>query len=1182
MFPFTLPNSWPLLAAVMSALFFTILFQPQTSDAATLTLSPASGTYTTGEEFTLQILLNTEGEAVDGVDIRHLNYNPALLEVQDDNTSQSGVQVLPGSLFANTPANTVDTVNGRVSFSQVTSGGSSYSNTTNQVLASIRFRVLDTGSATLTLTAAPGVTTDTNVARADTDILTSTQSASFSFTAPQDTSNPSISITSPTSASTHSTQTSNITLGGTASDNVGVTSIAWENLTTGASGNGSGTTSWTTPAITLNQGTNNITVTATDAAGNSASDSISVTYTPPDTTAPAEITTLSIGNPTDMSLDLTWTSVGDDGNSGTAVSYQIKRSTTPPTDAATWWNSATTLSGAPTPKSAGQSELYTALGLTSDTTYYFGIRATDDAGNQGQISLTSIKSGSTLDTTAPSLSNIAHSGVTTASAVITWSTNEAATSVVDYGTTTSYGQVSQSATLTTSHSRTLTGLLEDTMYHYRVRSSDAAGNETTSGDRTFTTLDQTAPNAITNLSASGVTENSATLAWSAPGDNGNVGSAASYDIRYSTSQITESNFSSAIQAANTLAPQPAGTTETFTLGGLNDNTTYYAAIKATDESGNTALISNVAVFTTQPIVPPGDTTPPTISNVVHVYDDTTLTARVSWITNEPADSVVMYGLHNQSMDITVEDSDLVTSHSITLDNLEPKKKYNFQITSTDGAGNSATSQTFSFSTKPGKPRSIQNLQAQQGSVILLWDPVNDQDVAAIEVYRSTAGYISTATLGEQIATLANTSERQYVDKTTTANTKYYYTVFTKNTEGTYSDPASVSIRTRANTVQSSGGGGGGSTLDTTPPPQATEVAANGADGNIVIRWKNPSSQDYVRTIVVRNAGDAVPTSPTDGVQVYEGTNAYYLDSNLDNSQRYSYTVFTVDRASNYSRGESVTLTPQSGDKSAAVLLSVGQPTVTVPVQGSRPGFAHRFNRFLKDKDENTEVLQLQRALNHLGFTIAQSGAGSPGNETSYFGSLTVRALRQFQCEYNIVCEGTAATTGFGTLGPKTRAKLNELLAGSTAQTVAPTAASSQGTAAYTFTRNLKLGSRGEDVKQLQIFLNNTGFTVSETGAGSPGNETDYFGQKTHVALILFQDAHRAAILTPVGLSRGTGFFGPSTISHIHQLMSQQGAVSQPEQTSAPATNRAQQIANLQAQIQTALEKAKVLQEQLNQ
>jgi peptidoglycan hydrolase-like protein with peptidoglycan-binding domain len=316
--------------------------------------------------------------------------------------------------------------------------------------------------------------------------------------------------------------------------------------------------------------------------------------------------------------------------------------------------------------------------------------------------------------------------------------------------------------------------------------------------------------------------------------------------------------------------------------------------------------------------------------------------------------------------------------------------------------------------------------------------------------------------------------------------------------------------------------------------------------------------------------------------VYEGTDPYYLDNNLDTGQRYSYTVFTVDRASNYSRGESATLTPRSGDKSGAVALSVGQPTVTIPAQMNRPSFTHRFTRFLKDRDENTEVRELQRALNHLGFTTAQSGAGSLGSETNYFGTLTRLALQRFQCEHNIVCEGTAASTGFGTLGPKTRAKLNELLVGSTVQTTLPTSASQQATTAYTFTRNLKLGSRGEDVKRLQIFLNQQGFTVSETGAGAPGNETDYFGQKTHVALILFQDAHKAAILTPVGLSRGTGFFGPSTISRIHELEGRQGTGQQPTQTNAPSTNRAQQIANLQTQIQEALDKVKTLQEQLNQ
>ena len=52
--------------------------------------------------------------------------------------------------------------------------------------------------------------------------------------------------------------------------------------------------------------------------------------------------------------------------------------------------------------------------------------------------------------------------------------------------------------------------------------------------------------------------------------------------------------------------------------------------------------------------------------------------------------------------------------------------------------------------------------------------------------------------------------------------------------------------------------------------------------------------------------------------------------------------------------------------------------------------------------------------------------------------------------------------------------------------------------------HLSLGSAGEDVRQLQIFLNQNGYLVSETGYGSPGNETDYFGEKTLRAYTAYQ------------------------------------------------------------------------------
>src|SRR5207244_11253492 len=126
--------------------------------------------------------------------------------------------------------------------------------------------------------------------------------------------------------------------------------------------------------------------------------------------------------------------------------------------------------------------------------------------------------------TPPVLSTLSASSLSSVGGLITWVTNEASDSQVDYGPTTAYGSSTPvNASLLTAHAVTLTGLLSATTYHYRVKSRDAAGNLATSADFTLTTLiavpDTTPPSVPTNLSGSAVSSPQINLSCTASTDN---------------------------------------------------------------------------------------------------------------------------------------------------------------------------------------------------------------------------------------------------------------------------------------------------------------------------------------------------------------------------------------------------------------------------------------------------------------------------------------------------------------------------------------------------------------------------------------------------------------------------------------------------------------------------------------
>ncbi|HXX62156.1 MAG TPA: triple tyrosine motif-containing protein, partial [Bacteroidota bacterium] len=144
------------------------------------------------------------------------------------------------------------------------------------------------------------------------DSNTSNNSNAFSGAADiwvdAETTAPTIQITHPTSKPTYPTDQATVNISGTASDNVGVTEITWVNSSTGAAGTASGTATWAANGIPLNKGSNVVSVTAQDAAGNKGTATLTVAYTPVDVNPPdTMITSGPSGTITSNSASFTFT-----------------------------------------------------------------------------------------------------------------------------------------------------------------------------------------------------------------------------------------------------------------------------------------------------------------------------------------------------------------------------------------------------------------------------------------------------------------------------------------------------------------------------------------------------------------------------------------------------------------------------------------------------------------------------------------------------------------------------------------------------------------------------------------------------------------------------------------------------------------------------------------------------------
>jgi chitodextrinase len=368
--------------------------------------------------------------------------------------------------------------------------------------------------------------------------------------------------------------------------------------------------------------------------------------TPNDTTPPG-ISAVSASSISSSGATITWTT-------NEASDSQVDYGTT------TGYGTSTTLNA-----SMVTTHSVALSGLTSLTLYHYRVKSKDAAGNLATSEDFTFTTTNTADTTPPVITGVTASPVTSNSASITWTTDEASDSQVDYGTTVAYGSSSPiNGALGTSHSQLLSGLTAATVYHYRVKSKDAAGNLATSGDFTFTTLsagDTTPPSVPTNLMATAVSSSQINLSWTASTDNVGV---TGYKIFRNGSQVNTATGTS------------------YQDTGLTPLTTYTYTVSAYDAANNNSAQSSPASATTQDAV---DITPPSVpTNLVA----TTLSSGqiyLSWDASTDNVRVTGYKIYRNDSQVGT------TSTALTYQDtgLTPSTTYTYKVSAYDARGNNS-------------------------------------------------------------------------------------------------------------------------------------------------------------------------------------------------------------------------------------------------------------------------------------------------------------------------------------------------------------------------------------------------------------------------------------------------------------------------------------------------------------
>ncbi len=477
----------------------------------------------------------------------------------------------------------------------------------------------------------------------------------------------------------------------------------------------------------------------------------------------------------------------------------------------------------------------------------------------------------------PVLSNI-QATTTHKSLNITWETDIPSNSLVDYARDSNIELSKTSQEATTNHTIIIAPLSTNTYYYYRVQSCVAFDCKASSVSR-VKTLTAPPPDKITGLTNKTITPRSIGLTWQQ--------STSDYFGYYII-------YRDEIPIANTTQIE-------YTNTGLQGSTTYFYEVSAVNTNNIEGEKSDPLYQTT--LVP--DTTPPIIQNV-SISSISSDSATIEWITNEEANSTIMYGI--SSFDLQQSSSDYTLTHSITLTNLQNDTTYFYRIISCDLDGNCAEKSN----NDPFTPSEIRELIIQL-NVPLIYNKavvpvsglvtshtkvkffVNNAYKGLISMARNQDGEIQfdvpgfsagnntlTVTLEDSIGNTKQQSYNVFIDISPPILDIVDLPIQTSSPtliiEGSSSELVDIDIYISLSQAR-----------DTTPPGKISNLHVDEAKENsILLAWTDVEDEDFNEYIIYR---DNIPIGTT--------VSSPYLDDYLVSSGKtYTYAIVAVDTSCN--------------------------------------------------------------------------------------------------------------------------------------------------------------------------------------------------------------------------------------------------------------------------------------------